>query len=322
MNASRGLRRAQQLDCLIIGGGPAGLTAAIYLARFHLQVAVVDEGKSRALLIPESHNLPGFPGGLSGASFLSLQREHALLYGVAIAQERVEELALTPEGFIAQTSEGSWTARSVLLATGVTNRRPPLDDDIHAEALRRGHLRYCPVCDGYEVTGKNVAVIGDDEKAVAECEFLRSFTDRLTMISTGDLPDHNGQKLAAIGATVRQGPVVDIRLRSSGLEITTSEDAVVYDAVYPSLGSSIHSSLASRLGAAATEDGCIEVDRHQRTTVKNLYAAGDVVYGLDQISVCNGQAAIAAAAIRNDLADQRPLHWPMKKRPVGSGLDD
>lgn len=320
MNASRGSQGAEQLDCLIIGGGPAGLTAAIYLARFHLQVAVVDEGKSRALLIPESHNLPGFPGGISGAGFLSLQREHALLYGAAIAPGRVEDLALMPAGFIARTSEGSWTARCVLLATGVTNRRPSLDDDIHAEALRRGHLRYCPVCDGYEVTGKNVAVIGDDEKAVVECGFLRSFTDRLTMISTGDLPSHLGHKLAAIGATVRRGPVIDMHLRSSGLEITTGESAVVYDAVYPSLGSSIHSSLARRLGAAATEDGCIEVDRHQRTTVENLYAAGDVVYGLDQISVCNGQAAIAAVAIRNDLSKHHPLLWPANKHPLRSGF--
>lgn len=311
------------MDCLIIGGGPAGLTAAIYLARFHLQVAVVDEGKSRALLIPESHNLPGFPSGISGAAFLSLQREHALLYGAAIAHGRVEDLALSPAGFTARTSEASWTARFVLLATGVTNRRPPLDDDVHAEALRRGHLRYCPVCDGYEVTGKNVAVIGDDEKAVAECEFLRSFTDRLTMISMGArLPDPLRRRLEATGALLRAGPITDIRLRSSGLEIKTAEGSLIFEAVYPSLGSSIHSSLVCKLGAAANEDGCIAVDRHQRTTVKNLYAAGDVVYGLDQISVCNGQAAIAAVAIRNDLSAQHPQLWPSKKRPVRTGLDD
>ncbi|KRE11816.1 hypothetical protein ASE66_24100 [Bosea sp. Root483D1] len=311
------------MDCLIIGGGPAGLTAAIYLARFHLRVAVIDEGKSRALLIAESHNLPGFPGGISGADFLSLQREHALLYGAAIGHGRVEDLALTPAGFIARTSEASWTARSVLLATGVTNRRPPLDDDIHAEALYRGHLRYCPVCDGYEVTGKNVAVIGDDEKAVAECEFLRSFTDRLTMISTGArLPDPLRRRLEASGVSLRAGPITHTRLRSSGLEIKTADGSFIYDAVYPSLGSSIHSSLARKLGAAATEDGCIEVDRHQRTTVKNLYAAGDVVFGLDQISVCNGQAAIAAVAIRNDLNEQQPQLWPLEKHSLQTGLGD
>jgi thioredoxin reductase (NADPH) len=64
----------EQLDCLIIGAGPAGLTAAIYLARFHFKVTVVDEGKSRALLIPKSHNLPGFPAGISGHDYLSLLR--------------------------------------------------------------------------------------------------------------------------------------------------------------------------------------------------------------------------------------------------------
>lgn len=74
----------EQLDCLIIGGGPAGLTAAIYLARFHLKVMLVDDGKSRALLIPKSHNLPGFPDGISGSGYLSLLRQHGRSYGASM----------------------------------------------------------------------------------------------------------------------------------------------------------------------------------------------------------------------------------------------
>lgn len=304
-----------QLDCLVIGGGPAGLTAAVYLARLHLRVAIIDDGKSRALLIPQSHNLPGFPGGISGAGFLSLLREQALLYGAALVPGRVDDLGQTPAGFVARSCDASWTARAVLLATGVADRRPALDDDAHAEALRRGHLRYCPVCDGYEVTGKNVAVIGEDERAVSECEFLRSFTDRLAVISLGgDLAGDLRHRIETIGATIRTGPIAGIRLLVSGLEIATADGAAVYDAVYPALGSSVHAKLAKKLGAAVTEDGCIKVDRHQRTSVRHLYAAGDVVSGLDQISVCNGQAAIAAVAIRNDLCKERPLVWPPETR--------
>lgn len=210
----------------------------------------------------------------------------------------------------------SWSARSVLLATGVTNRRPDIEDDTHSEALARGHLRYCPVCDGYEVSGQNVAVLGSDARAVSEAEFLRSFTDRVTVIWTAghDFEVDLRHRLERIGAKIRLGPVKGMRLLASGLEVATAGGTEVYDAVYPALGSSVHSRLAKTLGATATEDGCIEIDRHQRTTIKHLYAAGDVVYGLDQISVCIGQAAIAAVAIRNDLCAEKQSLWPHDER--------
>jgi thioredoxin reductase (NADPH) len=306
----------RQLDCLIVGGGPAGLTAAIYLARFHLQVSVVDEGSSRALLISKSHNLPGFPEGISGHDLLARMSEHARRYGADLIKGRIDDIRQTPSGFTAQSLDASWSARSLLLATGVTNRRPDIDDDVHSEALARGHLRYCPVCDGYEVSGQNVAVLGSDDRAVSEAEFLRSFTDRLTVISTAghDFEVDLQRRLERIDAKIRRGPVEGMRLLAGGLEVATAGHTEIYDAVYPALGSSIHSSLAKSLGATATEDGCIEVDRHQRTTIKHLYAAGDVVYGLDQISVCNGQAAIAAVAIRNDLCAEKQSVWPHEQR--------
>jgi thioredoxin reductase (NADPH) len=306
MTAAPGSQAAEacQLDCLIIGGGPAGLTAAVYLARFHLRALVVDEGKSRAALITKSHNLPGFPGGLAGHELLERMHLQADGFGALFAQGRVEQLRLAAAGFEAHTESQVFNAPAVLLATGVRNRRPPIDDGTHAEALRRGHLRYCPVCDGYEVTGQNVAVIGSDERAVSEAEFLRSFTDRLTVVSTADepLPQDLAQRVTSIGAQFRTGPIQRMHLGPHGIEIATPGGALTYDSVYPALGSTIHAGLAQHLGARVSEDGCIDVDRHQRTSVKNLYAAGDVVYGLDQIAVCCGQAAVAAVAIRNDLS--------------------
>ncbi|WID99286.1 NAD(P)/FAD-dependent oxidoreductase [Bosea vestrisii] len=274
---------------------------------------LIDNGHSRALLIPESHNLSGFPEGISGRDYLSLLREHARFYGAALIQGRIEDLQKTPEGFAAHSTNTSFAARSVLLATGVTNKRPDIDDDTHAKALGRGHLRYCPVCDGYEVSGQNVAVIGTGDRAVCEAEFLRSYTERVTIISNtaDDFDDDLRRRLGRINAAIRLGPITAINLRENGLEVATADESEIYDAVYPALGSSIHSRLAKILGASASDDGCIKVDRHQRTAVKQLYAAGDVVYGLDQISVCNGQAAIAAVTLRNDLGEERPLLWPL-----------
>ena len=127
------------LDCLIIGGGPAGLTAAIYLARFHLDIMVVDGGKSRASWIPCTRNVSGFPDGIEGTELLQRMREQACKYGAKIETEFVTKLERDESGlFTATWGSGSATARTVLLATGVTNRRPPMDEELHERALARG----------------------------------------------------------------------------------------------------------------------------------------------------------------------------------------
>ena len=175
----------EPLDCLIIGGGPAGLTAAIYLARFHLDILVVDAGKSRAGWIPCTHNHAGFPDGISGKELLERMRDQAQKYGAKIVTDRVTKLERDEDSglFTATWGSGCESARTVLLATGVTNRRPPMDEDLHDEALARGLIRYCPICDGYEVTDKKVGVIGSDSHGVAEAVFIRSFTADVTLIA-------------------------------------------------------------------------------------------------------------------------------------------
>ena len=129
------------VDCLIIGGGPAGLTGAIYAARFGLDTAVVDGGDSRALLIACSHNHAGFPDGVSGKDLLARMRAQAVKAGAQILHDRVHELVRTGDSFVAALSHGEVQARAVLLATGVTNRRPPISDELHSQALASGRLR-------------------------------------------------------------------------------------------------------------------------------------------------------------------------------------
>ncbi len=175
----------EPLDCLIVGGGPAGLTAAIYLARFHLDILVVDAGKSRAGLIPCTHNHAGFPDGINGKELLDRMRAQAQKYGAKIVTDRVTKVECDEASglFTGTWGSGKESARTVLLATGVTNRRPPMDEDLHDDALARGLIRYCPICDGYEVTDKKVGVIGSDSHGVAEAVFLRGYTADVTLIA-------------------------------------------------------------------------------------------------------------------------------------------
>src|SRR4029453_9287976 len=158
------------LDCLVIGGGPAGLTAAIYLARFHMTILVLDSGKGRAATIPCTRNHPGYPDGISGAELIGLMKEQAQKYGAKIIDGTVTRLERDEDSgqFEAEWGSGPVKARRVLLATGGTKRRPPMDEALHDEALARGQIRYCPVCDGYEVTDKKVGVLGSGHHGVAE----------------------------------------------------------------------------------------------------------------------------------------------------------
>ena len=300
------------LDCLIIGGGPAGLTAAIYLSRFHLKIMVVDGGKSRASWIPTSHNHAGFPEGINGVELLRLMREQAQLYGTRIETGQVTRLERDEANhlFAAEWGSGSVRARKVLLATGVTNRRPPMDEELHADALARGLIRYCPICDGYEVTDKKVGVIGSDSHGVAEAVFLRSFTADVTLIAPHDALDlapEDMQKLREAGIACIDGPAEAVAIAEDCIVVDTDEGHHTFDSVYPALGSDTHTQLAEMVGADLSDDACIKVDSHQRTSVAGLYAAGDVVLGLDQISHAMGEGGVAATTIRNDLSRETPL---------------
>jgi thioredoxin reductase (NADPH) len=271
---------------------------------------VVDAGDSRAGQIPLTRNHAGFPEGISGVALLERMREQATLYGTKLVAGLVTDLRPIPQGFTATLADREISARVVLLATGVTNRRPLMDDDLHAEALRQGRLRYCPVCDGYEVTDQVVAVVGRGPRAAREAEFLRGYTADVSLIGLAGedgLDEAARARLDAIGVKRFAGPVLDFHLEGDGLVVTCPAGRLRFDAVYPSLGSDIHSDLARALGGTVTEEGCIKVDSHQRTSVPGLYAAGDVVLGLDQISHAMGEAGVAATTLRNDLAALAPL---------------
>jgi thioredoxin reductase (NADPH) len=311
------------LDCLIIGGGPAGLTAAIYLARFHLDVMVVDAGKSRAGWIPCTRNVSGFTDGIKGTELLQRMRDQACKYGAKFETEFVTKLEREQKSglFTATAGSGCWLARTVLIATGVTNRRPPMDEELHDQALARGLVRYCPVCDGYEVTDKRVGVIGSDHHGVTEALFLRSYTADLTLIAPDKalhLKPDDQEKLKAADIECVDGPAQAVAITGECIVVETAEGTYTFDSIYPALGSDTHVQLAEMVGAKLGPNGCIAVDAHQRTSVPRLYAAGDVVIGLDQISHSMGEGGVAATTIRNDLNAQRPLWREPVREAVSS----
>ncbi len=292
------------IDCLIIGGGPAGLTAGIYLGRFRRAAVIVDAGQSRVDWIPRSHNLPGFVDGVVGADLLARLRTQAKRYGAVIRTGTVRDLTRDAEGlFSANLEENNIRARTVVLATGVTENPPPI---AHlADAVKSGVVRTCPICDGYESTGKRIAVIGHGVHAAREALYLRTYSDTislmLTVKDTLSLPENIGDKLVSAGISIVQMAGGCVAVDSDGATLVSGENGQEYhfDVVYSAFGTTPQTQLAADLGARLDEDNRFIVDAHQATSIDGLYACGDVVRGLNQISVAEGEAAIAATAIHN-----------------------
>jgi thioredoxin reductase (NADPH) len=241
---------------------------------------------------------------------LDRMREQAQLYGAKIQDGFVTRLDKAENGFTANWGSGEVAARTVLLATGVKDRRPPMDEDLHADALARGLIRYCPICDGYEVTDKKVGVIGSDSHGVAEAIFIRSYTPDVTLIAPDKamrLKPEDSDKLKLAEVPCVDGPAQAVAISNDCIVVETAEGTYTFDSVYPALGSDTHVQLAEQVGAKLASNHCVVTDKHQRTSVPGLYAAGDVVIGLDQIRHSMGQGGVAATTIRNDLAKERPL---------------
>jgi thioredoxin reductase (NADPH) len=285
------------LDCLIIGGGPAGLTAATYLARYRRVARVVDSGESRAQLIPVSHNYPGFKG-IGGRDLLARLRDQAREFGADIRTGRVTALRREGDCFTATIDQRDIEARFVLMATGLVDEALTIEGETDTGVMEA--IRYCPICDGYEAMDRNVGVLGTMPAAGKKALFLRTYTPDVSVFETGSGSSGMSDELLAAG----------VRIFASSGRVTVAPDRISVrvqdgeqevDLLYPALGCRVRSEMALALGAVGDDVGCLQADHHLQTAVDGLYAAGDVVTDLHQLSVAIGHAAIAATAIHNRL---------------------
>jgi thioredoxin reductase (NADPH) len=280
------------------------LTAAVYLARFRRQVTVVDGGWSRAEWITLSHNIAGFPQGIAGHEYRQRLRQQAELYGCVPEQGYVHSLVLNDEGgFLASLEGRTIAAKSVILATGVVENKPPVPH--LADAVKRGLIRTCPICDGYESMNKRIAVLGAGLHAAAEALFIRTYSSKVALLLSIDvaLPISTVEKLERADIDVHFVGVRSVRMQDHGVAVLCAADGRehIFDVAYTAYGTTAQTKLAQSLGARMDDAGRLLVGEHQETSVNGLYAAGDLVRGLNQISVANGEAAIAATAVHNAL---------------------
>ena len=294
------------LDCLVIGGGAAGCMAAVYLGRYKRRALVLDADESRLHRIPRTRNVPGFPDGIEGPELLARMREHAQRYGVPTERVRVERLDKAADGsFVATAGDRSWRARFVILATGARDVEPEIEG-IH-DAIKAGQVRYCPICDGYETQGKRVAVLGRAGHGLREALFISGFGNEVTWLAMATQEEVDPAALAQLreaGVRIAESPpqCIECGVDGVGVRVHLQNGQVLeFDTMYPALGLKHACELATALGARARDNGQLEVDAHQQTSVDGLYVAGDVAVDLNQIAVAAGHAAIASTAIHNRL---------------------
>ncbi|HEX8613958.1 MAG TPA: NAD(P)/FAD-dependent oxidoreductase [Telluria sp.] len=300
-------------DTLIIGGGPGGLTAAIYLRRFRRNIILIDKGHSRLGWIPVTHNYPGFPDGIHGKELLGNLRDQLKRYDGEVIQGEVTRLIREDGCFVAAHEGGEIRARTVLLATGIADAGMPIENFL--EAVACGAVRLCPVCDGFDVLDQKIAVVTSDTNPVGHALFMRTFSADVTLFERSKdalVAPADRERLTSAGIRYITSPLRGVTMSERMTPEMHTEDGECYqsDVLYPMLGETARSDLAVALGAQTSACMELQVDAHQQTSVEGLYAIGDVAQGLNQISVAAGQAAVAATRIHNVL----PYHF--RNRPA------
>ncbi|MGR4067165.1 NAD(P)/FAD-dependent oxidoreductase [Halomonas sp. LR3S48] len=296
------------IDCVIVGAGPAGLAAGIYLRRFLRDICIIDEGKSRAALIPRTFNYPGFGEGISGLELLERLRAQLGANGGRVTPGRVERLERTEDGlFNVITETEVFRSRTVLLATGVVDVEPEMEG---FQAVKEGGLiRYCPICDGFEYTKERIGIIARDASGVGEAAFIKRFSADLTLI---DIEGGAYMDSASTELLTRENiALVQVKVSDmygdagKGIHVRMDDGTVhSFDAVYCALGTKVRSELGTNLGALRNPQGYLVVNPHMQTGIEGLYAAGDMTNQLSQLTVATGQASIAATAIHNRLQNR------------------
>ena len=296
----------------VVGGGPAGLTAALYATRLGHDTAVINRGGGRAAMMLDTHNVIGVTEDVSGNEFLSTAIEQVEEYGADYVQDRVTDVDPLDAGEDDGNADGTGfrvtagsveiTTDHVVLATGFSDERPepPLP--------RTGKgLHWCLHCDAYMFVDEPVYVMGTNDAAAHVAMIMLNFTPDVDLLTRGDdveWSEESATMLENHPVDVVHDEVVGMEKDDDGwLSAFEFEDGTVraYRGGFPMYGSDYNTGLAGSLGVELNDDGTIAVDDHGRTSVDGVYAVGDVTPGHNQIPTAMGEGARCGIGNHYDL---------------------
>lgn len=293
-------------EVIIVGGGIAGLSAAIYLGRAMRDVLVIDAGESLAIWEPEVQNYLGFPDSIAGTELLRRGRIQAEQYGAEFAREEVERITREAGLFKVKGKKSQFETRKLLLATGVYHL-PPKIPAVN-ECVGKS-IFFCKDCDGYRVHGCNIAIAGNNNEAVEYALGMMTFSERVVLLTNGEVPhwDSEHEKwLREYQVPISLEKIVGVQHHEGHLRniALASGEKLALDCLFTTRGDVFHNHLARQLGAKLDDSGEILVDHCQRTSVDGLFAAGCVTPANCQMIIAAGGGAIAAQAINRELFEE------------------
>jgi thioredoxin reductase len=290
-------------DAIIVGGGPAGLSAALLLGRARRRVLLVDAGEGRNA---RAHAIHGFltRDGTPPAEFRRMAQEELRRYpSVELRQGEVEAARRNGDGFAVTLAGQATESRSLLLATGLADdlpNWPGLDEAYGTDVWR------CPYCDGFERQNEPLAVHGAGHDAVRLAVEVRNWTGDLVACTEGPVSRADRQRLAALNIGLREGHVTALRVEEGRLRALRFADGSELEraGVFLAVAQRPRSALAESLGCKLTAAGQVRADRHGGTDIPGLFIAGDASPGLQLAVVAAAQGSIAAFHLNAGLLKQ------------------
>ncbi len=306
-------------DVAVVGGGPAGLTSALYTTRLGLDTVVIDRGGGRAAMMTDTHNVIGVTEEVSGNEFLQTAREQVKSYGGTFQRGFVDSIEQLEDetGFRLSSGDETVTARRVVLGTGFADERPepPLP------RTGRG-LHWCLHCDAFMFVDEPVFVMGTSTSAAYVAMIMLNFTDDVSLLTRGEEPEWSEETqelLEGHPVEIVTEDVTGVNNEDGWLESLEFEDGTVreFRGGFPMYGSNYHAELADQLGLERTEGGTVTVDDDGRTSVDGVFAVGDLTPGNNQIPIAMGNGAKAGIAIQKELREfPRSLEEIRENGPV------
>jgi thioredoxin reductase (NADPH) len=310
------VKNSRDTEVIIVGGGIAGLSAAIYLGRAKRNTLVVDAGKSMARWEPDVQNYLGFPKGISGIELLRRAQAQARHYRVKFVRDEIATGTLRAGKFFLRGCKGNYTCRRLLLATGIFHIPP----DIPGVKPCLGHsMFFCKDCDGYRVQHRSIGVYGWTNETVEYALAMLMYSDCVAIFTDGRKPRWSRRHrnwIRAHAIPVCRHTIRDVRHRRGHIEalLLDREKEISIEALFTTRGDIYFSKLAETLGASVNRAGEIVVRMDMRTTVPGLYAAGCVTPANCQMIIAAGQGATAAQAINRNLFEENLAQGSLRGR--------
>jgi thioredoxin reductase (NADPH) len=293
-------------EVIVIGGGIAGLSAAIYLGRARRDTLMVDSGHSMAKWEPTVENYLGFPKGVAGESLLRSGRQQARRHEVIFADDEIKSARVRGNEFVLRGKKKTYRCNRLLIATGIFHIPP----DIPGVSECLGHsMFFCKDCDGYRVRGKRIVICGANNEAVDYALGMLCYSPTVIIATNGERRSWDRKHAAWLKEyeiPVETSRIINVEHRRRKILALVFPGAVRVrtDYIFTTRGDIFHNQLAKRLGAKLDRDGQIIVDHCMRTSVPRLYSAGCVTPANCQMIIAAGQGAAAAQAINRDLFEE------------------